>query len=151
MSTIMTTGSLRPLSDDSLSFDETSLSLHPIMVMEDRCGGVYSGGKWLAISVADRLENGAYRAVRMLEGGPSGDDVDAQMFWSEPPGWVAVGSTPDEAVAQLRDASDKRRRRELDGRIADGLKSLDEGRSFSAEEVMGRLEARFARMASAAE
>jgi len=74
----------------------------PIAVIEDRYGGVYSGGKWLAISCADRMENGAYRIIRCLEDGPHGDDTDAMMFWGTPPDWIAVGDTPDEAVRKLQ-------------------------------------------------
>jgi hypothetical protein len=75
--------------------------LYPVAVVEDRYGGTYSGGRWLAIAQADRLENGAYRIVRCLEDGPHGDDGDAMAFWSDPPGWIACGDTPDEAVRKL--------------------------------------------------
>jgi hypothetical protein len=74
----------------------------PITLIEDRYGGVYSGGKWLAIACADRLENGAYRIVRCLEEGPHGDDTDAVVFWADPPLWIASGETPDEAIHNLR-------------------------------------------------
>jgi hypothetical protein len=73
----------------------------PITIVQDRYGGVYSGGKWLALSIADKLENGSYRIVRMLEGGPHGEDGDAMAFWSNPPEWIAVGNSPDEALAAL--------------------------------------------------
>lgn len=74
----------------------------PIVVVQDRYGGAYSRGKWLAISEADRLENGAYRIIRCLENGPHGDDSDAAEFWANPPTWIAVGQTPDEAVHKLQ-------------------------------------------------
>jgi hypothetical protein len=75
---------------------------YPIAVVQDRYGGTYSGGEWLAISKADKLENGAFRIIRALEFGPHGDDGNAMDFWHEPPDWIAVGNTPDEAVANLR-------------------------------------------------
>lgn len=47
--------------------------------------------------------------------------------------------------------SDQELRAELDREIAKGLASLDAGLSFTAEEVLERLDARFAPKASAAE
>ena len=38
----------------------------------------------------------------MSDDGPLGSDVDASMFWVDPPSWIAVGSTPDEALEKLR-------------------------------------------------
>lgn len=78
--------------------------LFPISIIEDRYGGCYAGGAWLAIAGADHLENGAYRVVRCLEDGPHGDDVDAKLFWTNPPPWIAVGSTPAEALERLHAA-----------------------------------------------
>jgi predicted RNase H-like HicB family nuclease len=78
--------------------------LFPIAVIQDRYGGCYSGGAWLAIAAADHLENGAYRVVRCLEDGPHGDDGDAQVFWADPPSWVAIGKTPGEAMERLKEA-----------------------------------------------
>jgi hypothetical protein len=74
---------------------------YPFAVIQDRYGGSYSGGQWLAISCADHMENGAYRIVRCLEGGPQGGDVEAREFWTNPPSWIAVGATPDEAIRKL--------------------------------------------------
>lgn len=82
-----------------------TLEHFPICVLEDRYGGVYSGGPWLAISRADHLENGAYRIVRCLEHGPHGDDSDAADFWADPPSWVAAGATPEEAIRKLQAAT----------------------------------------------
>ncbi len=76
-------------------------SAYPIIILQDRYSGTYSNGKWIAIAVGNQMENGAYRIIRCLEDGPSGDDTDAQWFWSEPPDWVAVGDTPNEAEAAL--------------------------------------------------
>jgi hypothetical protein len=72
---------------------DSDIDTYPIAVIEDRYQGTYSNGKWLAISCADYLENGAYRVVRCLEDGPHGDDTEAQMFWSDPPHWIASGDS----------------------------------------------------------
>jgi hypothetical protein len=77
--------------------------LYPIAVVQDRYGGAYSKGAWLAIARSDKLENGAHRIVRCMEDGPYGDDTDAAMFWSDPPDWIAAGGTPDEAIENLRE------------------------------------------------
>jgi hypothetical protein len=76
---------------------------YPIAVVEDRYGGVYSGGACLAVARSNQLENGAYRIVRSLEDGPHGDDGDAALVWSDPPDWIAAGHTPDEAIRSLQE------------------------------------------------
>lgn len=127
---------------------------HPVMVLEDRYGGCYSGGAWLAISVADRIENGSFRAIHILDRGPSGDDVEARYFWSDPPSWIAVGATPDGAVAALRakdEEADEAALLELDRKIEEGLADLEAGRSHTADEVRAYMRARFGRPADAAE
>jgi hypothetical protein len=80
----------------------TNADHYPVAVIEDRYGGAYSGGRWLAISQATHLENGSYRIVRCLENGPHGDDSDAMAFWADPPKWIACGATPGEAMDNLR-------------------------------------------------
>lgn len=79
------------------------LDLYPIAVVQDRYGGVYSHGAWLAVARSNHLENGAYRIVRCLEDGPHGDDSDAALFWSDPPDWIAAGGSPDEAINNLQE------------------------------------------------
>ena len=74
----------------------------PIAVIEDRYGGIYSGEPWLAIGRADYPDNGGYRIIHCLQGGPHGDDVEAAEFWASPPGWIAAGATPDQAVQNLK-------------------------------------------------
>lgn len=74
---------------------------YPVAIIEDRYGGTYSGGAWLAIDHADKMENGSPRIVRVIEGGPHGSDTEAMMFWTDPPDWIAVGDSPDEALAAL--------------------------------------------------
>lgn len=80
-------------------------STYPFVVMQDRYSGVYSGGGWLAIACAtDLTEEGTTRAdfCLMSDDGPPGSDVEASMFWVDPPSWIAVGDTPDEALEKLR-------------------------------------------------
>jgi len=77
---------------------------YPIVVMQDRYSGAYSGGTWLAIANAsDLFDETTTRAQFCLTGdsGPSDSDVEAGAFWSCPPDWIAVGCTPDEAVDAL--------------------------------------------------
>lgn len=131
--------------------DGGPISLHPIMVVEDRYRGVYSGGVWLAIGAADAIENGSYRAIHVLDRGPGGDDLDAQDFWSAPPAWIAVGQTPDEAVAALLDRADAALGRDLDAKLAEGQADLDAGRRRPLDDVKRALLAKLGPAASAAE
>lgn len=78
------------------------MSAFPIVILEDRYNGAYSGGVWLAIARAGAMDNGSYRIVRCLEDGPHGGDTEAMLFWAVPPDWIAAGNTPDHALANLR-------------------------------------------------
>ena len=72
-------------------------STYPFVVMQNRYSGVCSGGGWLAIACAtDLTEEGVTRADfrLMSDDGPSGSDVEASMFWVDPPSRIAVGGTP---------------------------------------------------------
>lgn len=76
---------------------------YPVVIIQDRYSGVYSGGLWLAVAEADALTgHGQMRALYVLTDGPSGGDTDAMMFWREPPEWIAAGTTPEEAVRGLK-------------------------------------------------
>lgn len=78
---------------------------YPIIVMQDRYSGVYSGGRWLAIACATAaVDDGGTRVEFCLNApdGPSGSDVEAAGFWVNAPEWIAVGGTPDEALEKLR-------------------------------------------------
>lgn len=81
--------------------------LYPIVLIQDRYSGTYSGGEWLAIREATTMEyDGNYgretaRAPLLLHEGPNGDDGDAMAYWCDPPDWIAVGRTPNEAVENL--------------------------------------------------
>ena len=73
----------------------------PCHIIEDRYGGAYSGGKWVAISpaVGSRLSS--------VENIVYGDDSTAADFqflvakWAEEGTHVAVGNTPDKALENL--------------------------------------------------
>lgn len=78
---------------------------YPIVVLQDRYGGAYSGGAWLAIANGSDLVGEAMTRAQFCligDGGPSDSDVEAATFWRNPPDWIAVGQTPDEAINALR-------------------------------------------------
>lgn len=75
--------------------------LYPIIVVQDRYQGVYSGGAWLAIAQADRPLNGTTRVVWVMVDGPGGGDVRASDFWSDAPSWIAGVNSADDAIARL--------------------------------------------------
>ena len=86
---------------------------YPIVVLEDRYGGCYSGGQWLAIAEADApvADNGQSRvAWAMGDEGPSGCDLAARLFWQAPPCWISAGQTPDDAIAGLINNKEFQRR-----------------------------------------
>lgn len=87
-----------------------SIILWPVAIVEDRYEGTYSGGRWLAVggaNVRDGYSNNT--AVTRLdfimgdegEESPFGGDFEACAFWTAPPDWIAVGDTPNEALANL--------------------------------------------------
>lgn len=75
---------------------------YPVAIIEDRYGGAYSRGKWLAVAFADLDYDGETRASFVLTNGPSGSDGEAMCFWLDPPDWIAVGDCPDDALAALQ-------------------------------------------------
>lgn len=84
---------------------------YPVAILEDRYGGVYSKGAWLAIANADKPHIGDKPCVGDLIGsrmefclneGPNGSDPQASDFWDTPPSWIVVGKTPDDALAALK-------------------------------------------------
>jgi hypothetical protein len=82
---------------------------YPVAIISDRYGGVYSKGQWLAVAGFARGKMGE-AALKMLncegdietEPNPWGGDTGAGDFWSDPPSWIAVGDTPDAALAALK-------------------------------------------------
>jgi hypothetical protein len=79
--------------------------IYPIVVVEDRYNGAYSGGEWLAIAAGDkwceRCEDVHSRVACVMDDGPHGGDIEAMVFWDKPPAWIAVGNSPDDAVNTL--------------------------------------------------
>lgn len=79
--------------------------IFPVVVVADRYHGTYSGGLWFAVAEGDTpfdaLDLDPTRAALCLDGGPNGPDDEAQAFWANPPSWIAVGSTPNDAVEAL--------------------------------------------------
>lgn len=72
------------------------VDLYPVIVVQDRYSGVYSGGKWWAVARADE------RLQEVIWNFPAFDgDTECHNFWLDPPDWIAVGKTPDEAVQAL--------------------------------------------------
>ena len=83
------------------------METYPIAIVQDRYTGVYSGGRWLAIACATDLVDGGQTRVGFClksDHGPSASDVEAGSFWVAPPSWIAVGDTPEEALANLRNS-----------------------------------------------
>lgn len=79
--------------------------LFPVVVMPDRYHGLYSGGEWMAISMAtvpaQPGEMEPTRAAFCLEEGPNGDDEEAVRFWKGRPYWIGTGKTPEDAIDAL--------------------------------------------------
>ncbi len=79
---------------------------YPVVIIEDRYSGTYSGGKWIAIAGFD-TDGPASELLAALAAddedlpSPWAQDIPTQEFWDNPPGYVAVGSTPDEALKAL--------------------------------------------------
>jgi hypothetical protein len=102
----MTTGPLNHWKD--ISWDKRfEIWAYPIAVIEDRYGGTYSGGQWIAIAGITNPALGAASLKFLAEkseaiANPWGGDIEAGEFWSDPPKWIAAGDTPDAAIAALK-------------------------------------------------
>lgn len=70
------------------------IELYPVVVVEDRYSGTYSGGQWLAVAEGDINMPSVWI-------GPHGDDCTSAAFWDNAPKWIATGDTPNEALAAL--------------------------------------------------
>ena len=89
---------------------------HPVAILEDRYNGAYSKGSFLCISEhtshdlgianTDEVNNqGMWSRYDYLIGYARSEDLEAEEFWKNPPNWVAVGNTPDEALLNLYGAT----------------------------------------------
>lgn len=83
-------------------------SLYPIAIIQDRYGGAYSGGAWLAIGASDEImpplfgDMAITRLAAISDGrGPSGNDTEARAFWANEPAWIAAAVSPELALAAL--------------------------------------------------
>ena len=74
------------------------IELYPVAIVQDRYGGGYSGGMWLAVVDCTEAIAGRSRIDWVLNEGPSGGDGDAAEFWCDPPSWIAAASNPDAAL-----------------------------------------------------
>lgn len=86
--------------------------LFPIVVVMDRYNGLYSGGLWFAVAMADTpynaLDPDPTRVSFCIEEGPNGTDEEATAFWGNPPPWIAIGESPTAAMENLCAASRSR-------------------------------------------
>jgi hypothetical protein len=67
--------------------------LWPVAILQDRYNGVYSGGRWVAIPVADMAED--------FEETVWGDDFECVDWLARSRDVIGVGDTPDEALREL--------------------------------------------------
>jgi hypothetical protein len=83
------------------------MSDYRIVILQDRYSGVYSGGEWLSVADATEMHHAAQTRLEFClsaSNGPSGPDPDAASFWVNPPSWISVGRSPDEALLKLRNS-----------------------------------------------
>ena len=92
------------------------LRLWPIVAVQDRYGGVYSGGLWLA----------APGGIDLTRSDAHSEDTDAAFFADSPHmAIVGLGSSPDSAVYNLIDKTSRMSDEEVDQRAADLRKHLE--------------------------
>jgi hypothetical protein len=77
--------------------------MYPVRIYQDRYGGSYSGGAWIAIDMKR-----AALEISAIEEGILGSDVEVREFWFSvrDADWIAVGPTPDSALAALEAKQD---------------------------------------------
>jgi len=78
--------------------------VYPVMIVQDRYSGVYSGGQWLAVANASAPAGGMSRMAFVMThdgDGPGSDDGSAMAYWEEPDEWIATGDDPNEALQNL--------------------------------------------------
>lgn len=80
-------------------------SLYPVVIVQDRYFGLYSGATWFAVAMANTpygpIDPDPTRIAFCLDDGPNGTDEEAVKFWQNPPKWIATGSTPEQAFTRL--------------------------------------------------
>jgi hypothetical protein len=77
--------------------------MYPVRIYQDRYGGSYSGGAWVAVDMKR-----ATLEIPALEEGILGGDVEVREFWFSVTDakWIAVGPTPNDALAALEAKQD---------------------------------------------
>jgi hypothetical protein len=65
-----------------------------ILLLEDRYGGIYSGGTWLGVIDADAKYDDRSRGEFAVGCAPSDGDPSAAEFWENPPDWIVAGQSP---------------------------------------------------------
>jgi hypothetical protein len=82
---------------------------YPVVIIEDRYGGCYSHGKWIAIAQAFDCATSLDESTcyfDIVRENALADDVTTSNWWydtlQQDPDWLAVGNTPDEALANLK-------------------------------------------------
>lgn len=73
------------------------MSLWPIALLEDRYGGVYSGGAWVAMGRSDRQKS----RDAVFEGTNASDNECAEFWTNERKALVGLGPSPNEALQDL--------------------------------------------------
>lgn len=84
---------------------EDYINQYPVAILEDRYTGCYSGGQWIAVArFLDQEPASSGSRLDAVEAGAQGDDFEADDFWMlyGSLDWIAVGQTPDAALAALR-------------------------------------------------
>lgn len=88
---------------------ELDVALWPIMIVQDRYRGTYTGAQWIAIPQADMAED--------LETTVWGDDIEC-IDWADSfikkDKRVGIGDTPDQALSDLYTTAENFYRRETD-------------------------------------
>jgi hypothetical protein len=91
------------------------IDAYPVAIVQDRYGGTYSRGEWLAVGGFDERDVRGPRGPTRLDFvmlNAHGSDPEAMDFWTGEArelSWLAVGETPDHALAALY-ARDPRQR-----------------------------------------
>lgn len=81
---------------------EPMSDVYPVVILQDRYSGAYSGGAWIAIYDWDApVGDGLRTRLGVVYDGAHGDDITAANWADSKPDWVAVGNTPDEALRNL--------------------------------------------------
>ena len=85
---------IKKLNEEKLK-DDSGKYIYPLTIINDRYGGVYSGGKYTAWKLY----------YNQIPGGVDGDDISCSNFWGDNEQnetyVVGLGKTPDESLEDL--------------------------------------------------